>query len=50
MTLAVKETDDEISVTTLTGLLVDQAALSGVLVNLFNLGFSLLSVECLDCE
>lgn len=34
--------------TTLTGWLVDQAALFGVLDGLYGLGFPLLSVECLE--
>lgn len=50
MTITWDQTGDEVPVTTLTGLLVDQAALSGVLDNLYNLGYPLLSVECLDCE
>jgi hypothetical protein len=33
--------------TILTGQLVDQAALLGVLNNMYDIGFSLLSVECL---
>lgn len=32
--------------TTLSGRLIDQAALLGVLNNLFNLGFHILTVEC----
>jgi len=34
--------------TTLTGLLLDQAALFGVLNHLYGLGFPLVSVECLE--
>jgi len=34
--------------TTLTGWLIDQAALFGVLDGLYGLGFPLLSVECLE--
>lgn len=49
MAITSNQTGDEVPVTTLTGLLVDQAALSGVLDSLYNLGFPLLSVECLDC-
>ena len=36
--------------TVLTGRLVDQAALVGVLNNVYDLGFTLRSVECLECE
>jgi hypothetical protein len=35
-------------VTVLTGWLIDQAELLGVLSRLYNLGFPLLSVECLE--
>ena len=37
-------------VTILTGRLVDQAALLGVLNNAYDLGFPLLSVECLEWD
>jgi len=40
--------EDGSSSTTLTGWLVDQAALFGVLDGLYGLGFPLLSVECLE--
>ncbi|GHO90936.1 hypothetical protein KSF_009840 [Reticulibacter mediterranei] len=36
--------------TLLTGLLADQAALQGVLTNLYNLGYPLLSVNSIDQE
>lgn len=39
---------DGILLSVLTGRLVDQAALFGVLNGLYGLGFSLLSVECLE--
>jgi hypothetical protein len=39
--------EDGASFTTLTGWLVDQSALFGVLDGLYGLGFPLLSVECL---
>ena len=45
------EVDHEVGkapVTSLTGQLVDQAALFGVLNSAYDLGFPLLSVECLD--
>jgi len=35
--------------TTLEGLLLDQAALTGVINTLYDLGLPLVSVECLDC-
>lgn len=39
-------TNDALSVTVLKGLLIDQAALFGVLNGLYGLGYPLLSVEC----
>ncbi len=51
MTISVnKEDEAETAVTTLTGRLVDQAALVGVLNNVYSLGLPLLSVERLDCD
>ena len=50
MTITVAKTAAGAPVTVLTGRLVDQAALVGVLNNVYDLGFSLLSVECLECE
>jgi hypothetical protein len=38
------------AITTLSGRLVDQAALMGVLNSLYNLRLTVLSVECLDEE
>jgi hypothetical protein len=38
------------STTTLTGTLVDQAALQGLLSKLYNLGLPLLSVQILSCR
>ena len=49
LTIASAHTAARAPVTILTGRLVDQAALIGVLNNVYDLGFSLLSVECLDC-
>lgn len=43
-------TDVETSVTTLEGQVVDQSALSGILNFLIDLGFPLLSVECLEIK
>jgi len=40
--------DDRLPITILSGLLLDQAALFGVLSALYDLRFPLLSVECLD--
>ena len=37
-------------VTILTGILVDQAALNGVINTLFDLGCPLLSVECVEAQ
>jgi hypothetical protein len=50
MSIAPKEVDGGAPVTTLTGRLVDQAALFGVLNNVYDMGFPLLSVEWLKCE
>ena len=47
MTITVAQMADGAPVTVLTGQLVDQAALVGVLNNVYDLGFSLLSVEYL---
>ena len=38
------------STTTLTGTLIDQAALQGLLSKLYNLGLPLLSVQILSCR
>lgn len=40
---------DASPVTVLTGRLIDQAALIGVLNNVYDLGYPLLSVVCLNC-
>ena len=39
-------TDSGITITTLQGIMIDQAALFGVLNSLYNLGFPILSVKC----
>ncbi len=44
------EEEGHTAVTTLTGRLVDQAALVGILNSVYNLGLPLLSVERLDCD
>ncbi len=48
MTLSLESGISERSVSTLTGELLDQAALAGVLTLLYDLGLPLLSVEYLD--
>jgi len=50
MTISVVEAPTEAPVTILSGRLIDQAALIGVLNNVYDLGLSLLSVECLECK
>lgn len=47
LTISNEVAEDGSSFTTLTGWLIDQAALFGVLDGLYGLGFPLLSVECL---
>ena len=48
MTITVVQAPNDEPETILTGQMVDQAALLGVLNNMYDIGFSLLSVECLD--
>ncbi len=48
MNISVETGTSERPITTLTGELLDQAALAGVLTLLYDLGFPLLSVEYLD--
>ena len=50
MTIATVKIEGGGHVTTLTGRLLDQAALLGVLNSVYNLGLPLLSVECLDTD
>jgi hypothetical protein len=50
MTITPAQTVDGAPVTILTGRVVDQAALLGLLNNAYDLGFPLLSVECLGWE
>ncbi|GIK54442.1 MAG: hypothetical protein HND44_05545 [Chloroflexi bacterium] len=50
MTISVTGAEESAPVTTLTGRLVDQAALLGVLNSVYSLGMPLLSVDCLDAE
>lgn len=48
MVISNELSEDGSPVSVLTGLLVDQAALFGVLEQLYGLGFPLVSVECLE--
>ena len=48
MTISIKQNESRHPVTTLTGQLVDQAALLGVLNALYDYHLPLLSVECLS--
>ncbi len=50
MIISTADQESEAPITTLAGLLLDQAALSGVLNTLFDLRLPLLSVECEDWE
>ena len=50
MTITVKYEADDLPMTTLTGVVVDQAALQGLLRRLYSLGLPLLSVNWLDTE
>ncbi len=47
MTIEVEHDQEQHPVTRLTGQMVDQAALFGLLDSLYGMGFPLLSVECL---
>jgi hypothetical protein len=48
MKLEVEESEDGVQTTILSGCLSDQAAVQGVLQKLYNLGFTLLSVDRID--
>jgi hypothetical protein len=48
MAIEVKRRDDGPTITTLTGVVADQAALQGLLNRLYSLGLSLISVCCID--
>lgn len=48
MTITVESGDDGPTITTLTGVVADQAALEGLLSKLYSLGLPLLSVRCID--
>lgn len=49
MAIAVDRAGNEPPVTTLTGVVSDQAALQGLLRRLYGLGLPLVSVVCLEC-
>jgi hypothetical protein len=49
MTIAVDREGDTPPITTLTGPVVDQAALQGLLRRLYSLGLPLVSVACIEC-
>ncbi len=48
MTVRIRNLEDIASITTLEGVVADQAALHAMLRSLYNLGFPLLSVSCLE--
>ena len=50
MTIKSEEDAGQRPVTTLTGAIVDQAALAGILDSLFSLGLTLISVELIEGE
>jgi hypothetical protein len=47
MTITVESGDDGPTITTLTGVVADQAALQGLLSSLYSLGLPLISVKCI---
>ena len=49
MTITVESKGDGLPITTLTGTVVDQAALQGLLRRLYSLGLPLISVNCVEC-
>ncbi len=50
MTITVENGDDSPPITTLTGVIADQAALQGLLRRLYSLGLPLISVNRIDIE
>ena len=48
MTVEVMSGDDGPTITTLTGVVADQAALQGLLSRLYCLGISLISINCVE--
>jgi hypothetical protein len=48
MTITVENEDDGLLVTTMTGVVADQAALQGLLRRLYSLGLPLISVNCIE--
>jgi hypothetical protein len=49
MTITVESKGDGPPITTLTGVVTDQAALQGLLRRLYSLGLPLISVICVEC-
>ena len=50
MTITVENGDDNPPITTLTGVVADQAALQGLLRRLYSLGLPLISVKWVDAD
>ena len=50
MAITVENEGDDPPITTLTGVVADQAALHGLLRRLYSLGLPLLSVICIECD
>jgi len=50
MTITVENGDDDPPITTLTGVVADQAALQGLLRRLYSLGLPLISVNWVDAD
>jgi len=48
MTITLENEDDGLLVTTMTGVVADQAALQGLLRRLYSLGLPLISVNCIE--
>jgi hypothetical protein len=48
MTITVESGGDGPTITTLTGVVADQAALQGLLSSLYSLGLPLISVKCIE--
>jgi hypothetical protein len=50
MTITVESGDEGPTITTLSGVVADQAALHGLLSRIYSLGLPLLSVECAESD
>jgi hypothetical protein len=50
MTITVESGDEGPTITTLSGVVADQAALHGLLSRIYSLGLQLLSVECAEYD